>query len=297
MASDSRPGVDLHIHSTASDGSASPLDVLRMAVDAGLSAFSLTDHDTLEGAAFLLESGIPAHTETVEFITGVEISTQSPEKYRCKGSLHILGYGVEVHDPALNRALKSCRDSRKERNPRILARLNDLGMDLTMDDVTACSPDGQIGRPHIAKAMIAKGYVATIDEAFDRFLGNDQPAYVKKYRIPCAEAIEAVRNAGGVAVLAHPVLIEPMAPFDFEEFVRELVGYGLEGIETRYPEHTWAQRRKLETIARRYDLVTTGGTDFHGSVRPGIAVGVGDGSFSVPYTVYAALKERIARKT
>lgn len=283
--------VDLHIHSTASDGTLTPLEVLHRAFALGLRAIAITDHDTVDGAREVIAAGVPPH---VRFLTGVEISASPPPFFPCRGSFHVLGYGIRLDDPALDEALAVLQQARKERNPGMISRLRDLGMDLTMAELEADAGNTQIGRPHIARLMIRKGYVETFDEAFDRFIGAGKPAYVEKYRIGCERAIQLIRDAGGIAVLAHPGLLRLPQDLSFGELIRGLTAMGLGGIEVYYPEHTPEQTALYRSTAERFGLVMTGGTDFHGAIKPGVELGVGAGDFSVPGGIYETLAERCA---
>lgn len=284
------PRIDLHIHSTASDGTLTPAEILAAAQRSGLNAIAITDHDTLEGAATALRHGIP---QGLHYITGVEISSAPPEIYARKGSFHILGYGIRLDCDALNTALAGLQHARKMRNPAIIERLNTLGVAITMADVAVFSGDGQIGRPHIAQALVAKGYAASIDEAFDRYIGVGQPAYVDKHRIPCRDAITLIQQAGGLSVLAHPGLLDPPADLGMETLVAHLAEMGLRGIEVYYPFHSAAQTRRFSAIADRLHLIKTGGTDFHGTITPGVRMGVADGTFQVPSSVLDRLTEAL----
>lgn len=295
MGSDPNPSVadgpiDLHIHTTASDGTFSPAAVLREARERGLAAIAITDHDTTAGVRAALDAGIPPE---MGFLPGVEISAAPPPSCPMKGSFHLLGYGFRLDHEPLNRCLERLQDSRKNRNPRILAKLRDLGIDLEPDALTA-EDGGQMGRPHIAGLLKERGYVNSFDEAFDRYIGNHAPAYVDKYRAPVAEAIDLIRAAGGVAVAAHPGLLplEPGPPF--EAMVAELREMGLRGIEVFYPEHSPERTEYFIGVARRFGLVTTGGTDFHGGIKPGLAMGRGRGDFRVPPAAFHDLLREVA---
>lgn len=283
--------VDLHVHSTASDGTLAPLEILRRAVALKLKAISITDHDTVAGAREVVAAGVPPQ---IRFLTGIEISAASPPFFPCPGSFHVLGYGIRLDDPVLDEALAVLQQARRDRNPGMISRLRDLGMDLSMTELDADAGDTQIGRPHIARLMIRKGYVKTFDEAFDRFIGAGKPAYVDKYRIGCERAIQLIRHAGGIAVLAHPGLLRLEGGLSFEKLIRGLKAMGLGGIEAYYPEHTPEQTALYRITAERFGLVMTGGTDYHGAIKPGIELGIGDGGFSVPEAIYETLAERCA---
>ncbi|GBC62722.1 ribonuclease III [Desulfonema ishimotonii] len=284
-------GVDLHIHSTASDGTLSPGEIVNTARQLGLKAIAITDHDTLAGVRAAIDGGIP---QSLRFLTGLEISAASPRRFPCHGSFHILGYAIRPDDPPLNRALVRLQEARKNRNPRIIGQLRQLGFDITLKEVAAHAGDAQIGRPHIARLMKEKGFVCSVEAAFDRYLGTGKPAYADKYRISCREAISLIRGAGGIAVLAHPGLLKPVRPFDAEEMIAALRAMGLKGIEVFYPEHDAGQTAFYGEIARRYGLVKTGGTDFHGAIKPGLKMGSGNGDgFCVPFSVYEAITRSV----
>lgn len=283
--------IDLHIHTTASDGTCSPAQILEQAEKKRLGAISITDHDSLAGVIEALETGIPP---TLKFITGVEISTRPPSGCPASGSLHILGYGVPVDDPQLSATLLQLQQARKNRNPEIIARLNEIGVSIAMDEVQREVGNGQLGRPHIARTLVAKGVVASIDEAFDRYLGKGRAAYVDKYRVPAETAVELIRDSGGIAVLAHPGLLSHCSLRDIEKLVVELKSAGLRGLEVYYPSHTPAETAAYEALARRYDLVVTGGSDFHGEAYGDIEMGRGNGSLNIPMAVYEALRQALA---
>jgi len=279
--------IDLHIHSTASDGSLSPLEILDIARDLRLGAIAITDHDTIDGSKEALAAEIPPG---LKFLTGVEISTAPPPSFSFPGSLHILGYAIRLDDPALNQALDLLQDSRKTRNPRIVDRLNNLGIDITLDEVLKeVGGNGQLGRPHIARLMVNKGLAESINDAFDRYLATGKPAYVDKFRIDSARAIEIIRGAGGIPVLAHPFLIQAETDMILEELVLTLKSMGLKGIEVYYPEHTPEQVAQYTALANRHELLITGGTDFHGSLKPDIKMGTGKGNLHIPYALYEKL--------
>ena len=281
-----RPGIDLHIHSTASDGSLTPSEILHLANKLNLGAISITDHDSLEGSKEALRAGIPS---TLKFLSGVEISAAYPPFLSGSGSFHLLGYGIRLDDDALNQSLQKLRQARKNRNPEILNRLNALGCVLTLAEVRNLVGEGQLGRPHIARAMVENGFVASVDEAFDRFLGDNKPAYVDKYRIECEAAIQMISNAGGVPVLAHPGLLGIDNQNDLIQLIVNLREIGIRGIEVYYPEHTPRQMKNFAEIARRFDLLMTGGTDFHGAMMPDIKLGSGKGDLFIPYELYEKL--------
>ncbi len=278
--------IDLHLHSKASDGTFSVSEIFEMAQRIGLKAISITDHDTTKSCQEACSIGIPS---SLEFITGVEISAGSPLSFPCFGSLHILGYGIEPDNSELTEKLSELQDARKNRNPQIIERLNLMGIDISLSEINDMFQGSQIGRPHIAKAMMKKGVVRSVDEAFERYIGRGGPAYTDKYRIPCDEAIDVIHHAGGVAVLAHPILIKPVHSLPIENLISDLKDMGLDGLEVYYPEQFPNFISFYADIAKQFDLLMTGGTDFHGTIKPDLQMGSGKGNFSVSYTLYEQL--------
>jgi predicted metal-dependent phosphoesterase TrpH len=281
-----RDGIDLHIHSSASDGTFSPGEIIETACAHNLRAIAITDHDSIDGSKQALKAGIP---DTLKFLTGVELSTAPPPILPLSGSFHILGYGIDLDNLDLNRALKLLQKARANRNPAIIDRLNQLGFDITLDRLAVSDGNDQIGRPHIARAMLQKGYVSSIDDAFDRFLGHDCPAYVDKPRISCQQAINIIREAGGIAVLAHPYLLNLTDQKHMDNLISTLKKMGIGGIEVYYPEHSPQATAFYEVLARKYNLLMTGGTDFHGKLKPEIQMGSGTGRLFVPFALYEKL--------
>jgi 3',5'-nucleoside bisphosphate phosphatase len=283
-------GIDLHIHSSASDGTLSPTDILQRAAMLNLSAIAITDHDTLIGTSLAMRAERQAG---LHLLSGVEISAAPPQGYGIPGSLHILGLGIDPDDKTLGEALAQMKTARDNRNPRIVRALNDLGIEIGMAEVAAKVGGSIAGRPHIAQVLMDKGVVASMDEAFDRYLGKGKPAYQDKQRISSAETIGLIRGAGGIAVLAHPGLVEVKGTA-LECLVAELCEFGLGGLEAYYPEHTASDTATMEALARRHGLKLSGGTDFHGDNKPGVEMGCAKGDFYVPFTVFEALKAALA---
>ncbi len=283
--------IDLHIHSTASDGTLEPAEILDLALSLQLGAIAITDHDTLAGSRQLLESRIPPE---MHVLSGVEISAAAPPSCPRQGSFHILGYGIAFDHDELNDTLARLQNARQDRNPKIIERLDRLGFSLTMDEAAALAGGSDaLGRPHIARLMKRKGLVASIDEAFDRYLGYGKPAYVDKFRVQCKDAMRLIRDAGGIPVLAHPgVTLDAEA--DLDRLLEELVGMGLRGIEVFYSSHDEAMTQRFAAAARRHRLLMTGGSDFHGSLKPEIQLGSGSGHLAVPFWVYTTLAEALA---
>jgi predicted metal-dependent phosphoesterase TrpH len=278
--------IDLHIHSTASDGTLWPSEILTLAQDLNIAAISITDHDTLEGSKNALSCGIPS---PLKFLTGVEISADPPDSFSLSGSLHILGYAVDVDHPDLNQKLFMLKDSRGNRNPRILRLLSGLGIEITFDELRELAEKSALGRPHIARLMVKKGYVPSIDAAFDQYLGHGKPAYVDRFRFGCEDTIRIILDAGGIPVLAHPMLLGIQDNDIFEDFIAMLTEMGMRGIEVYYPEHTKDLMAYYTRLARRHNLLITGGTDFHGDLNPEIKMGSGTGDLYIPYELYEKL--------
>lgn len=278
--------IDLHIHTTASDGTYTPLEIISHAQKLNLKAIAITDHDTVAGSYEALQAGIPP---SLGFLTGVEISAAAPPFYPGSGSFHILGYSIRLDDPILNRTLEKLRRARKNRNPAIIERLQELGISLTLEEVREEAGEGQLARPHIAKLMLKKGIVTSMDEAFDKFLGVGKPAYVDKYRIECASAIDIIHGAGGIPVLAHPGLLDFQNDTQFTELIAKLKKMGIRGVEVYYPGHTPDQTQLFSELAQQHDLLMTGGTDFHGAMHPKINMGSGRGDLRIPYELYDKL--------
>jgi predicted metal-dependent phosphoesterase TrpH len=273
--------IDLHTHSTASDGSMTPAELVRHAFNRGLAAVALTDHDTVNGIREAVEEGARLG---IEVLPGVEISVDfEPE-------MHLLAYFPDGKVSAMLAVLNELRERREQRNPKIIRKLNELGFDITLSEVKRLALGGNAGRPHIARALMNKGYVASINEAFDKYLASGRPAYFKKDKFTPAGGIAEILKAGGIPVLAHPVLIG-MNGRQLDHLLGELTGFGLKGIEAYYTENTVAQTTELLQLALKHKLLVTGGSDFHGSFKPDIEIGTGKGSLRVPYKVLTDLKQ------
>jgi predicted metal-dependent phosphoesterase TrpH len=281
--------IDLHIHTTASDGTYSPEDIMDMAGSLCLDVISITDHDTLEGVQRLVHRG---DTGLPELLTGVEISTQPPENLGIKESFHLLGYRVDPFNKELNEELLKLQNARKNRNPSIIEKLKELGFDISLDKVKELSGDVQLGRAHIGRYLYEKGYVSSVEEAFRDLLGNGKPAYVEKYRIPVKDAIKKVKEAGGVPVLAHPGLIKGLDEEGYQKIFEILKDYGLEGLEVLYPAHSESMRSFLKEECKRLGFIYTGGSDFHGYKDEGLELGKGRDNLYVPYSVYKSILTR-----
>ncbi len=244
--------VDLHLHSTASDGRLSPSQLVRKAAELGLTVIALADHDTVNGIVEALEA-VKAYPE-LKVIPAVEINTDVPH-----GEAHVLGYFIDFTDLELNATLEQLRDSRRLRAQRMIAKLAKLGVNIEWQRVQDIAGSGTIGRPHLAQAMLEKGYIASNREAFTKYIGKGGPAYVEREKITPSGAVEVIFRAGGLPVLAHPFTIN-----DPETMIIELKQAGLVGIEAYYGEYAAAQIRELVDLSEKYGLITTGGSDYHG---------------------------------
>jgi predicted metal-dependent phosphoesterase TrpH len=286
--------IDLHTHSTVSDGSEPPGRIPEMAAAAGCSAVALTDHDSLDGLA---EAGAAAQRVGVTLVPGCEISCRKPPpppgRPAIGGSVHMLVYYVEPGEGPLQDELGELRRDRAERNLRLRARLAELGVPVDYDAMVAeAGGEAGLGRPHFARALVRAGAAADVDDAFDRWLADGGAAYVPKSRLSPADVVGLARSSGGVAVLAHPLTLG-LDPSALERLVGELAEAGLVGIEAVYGRYTTDQRRGLRQMARRRGLVATGGSDYHGSFKPDLEVGTGMGDLDVPDS---ALDELAARR-
>jgi 3',5'-nucleoside bisphosphate phosphatase len=274
---------DLHMHTNHSDGTLTPKELARLAREQAVDAVALTDHDTVSGLEDLIRE---AENEGLEVMPGVELSAKfSP------GTLHILGYGFDFKGRIAQR-LEIFQRARAERNPLILEKLKALGMPLTMEEVTELSKaQGQVGRPHIAKALEAKGYVESYDQAFRKYLAKGAPAYVTKASWEAKECIDMIHESGGAAVVAHPIQMK-LQGMDLKQKVAELAEMGLDGLEVIHPDHKPEDRQIFGELAKEFGLLTTGGSDFHGKHKPGIQLGQG----RPPYENIEKLRERIAQR-
>ncbi len=250
--------VDLHAHSTASDGALPPDGVIAAAVKARLSAIALTDHDTLAG----VPAAVAAAPEGLRVIPGVELSLFDGDR-----EVHMLGLHIEKVEE-LERQLTGVRDTRRTRAEEIVVKLNALGVPVTIESVFAQAGDGAVGRPHIAKAIIAGGWVRDQREAFDRYLGAGKPANVEKFRLSAVDGIRMIHEAGGIAVFAHPL------SDGTRERVESLVAAGVDGLEVKHPSHSNEDMRRIQALADHFGLVTSGGSDWHGATNGPRVLGV-----------------------
>lgn len=282
MTSSSRVGrdgafVDLHLHSTASDGTNPPETVAAEAHAAGLVAFALTDHDTVDGVPAAMDAG---RRLGIRVIPGVELSA-----YEGDEEVHLLGLHLERLDE-LQQQLEVFRHARRDRAEAMVGLLNAIGVRITFDDVLSVAADAAIGRPHVARALVENGWAMDLRDAFDRYLGNGRPAYLDKRRIQIDEALELVHASGGVAVLAHP------GSGGTRERVEALMKRGLDGVEVVHPSHGSEDRARLMALVDHFDMLPSGGSDSHGSGDPTRTVG----ALAVPAAWLARQDERVARR-
>ncbi|MFZ5586463.1 MAG: PHP domain-containing protein [Thermodesulfobacteriota bacterium] len=282
--------IDLHTHTTASDGSLTPAELVAAARSVGLKAVAITDHDTVAGLEEALAAGRRLGQRVVP---GVEISLEGLGGQGMPASMHLLGLFVDHREPGLIAGLGRLQAARAERNPKIAEKLGELGIAISLDEVRAYAGGDLVGRPHFAQALVARGVVKNRGEAFARFLAAGKPAYVSKWRFPPAEGIAMLKRAGAVTVLAHPGLFK-LGLAALEPLLLRLVEAGLDGVEAHYSEHDPALSRALARLAARLGLAVSGGSDFHGAPKPDIALGVGRGGLRVPASLLADLERRRA---
>ena len=276
--------VDLHTHSRASDGQLAPGEIVRLANAAQLAAVALTDHDTIEGIVEAAETA--RQFPELAFVPGIEASARFSG-----GTMHILGLGIDADSPTLRRTCEELRAGRRDRNPRMIAKLQELGLDIDMEYILqtadqaqtpaqAAPPGGAkpgkrqvVSRVHMAQALCRKGYASSVPEAFDKYLGDGRPAHVDKERLEPKAVIAAIRDAGGLAVLAHPSQLNYRNCSQLECILRDLIGQGLGGLEVYHGDHSVEQTRQYLDLARRFALAVTGGSDYHGPDKPQSRIG------------------------
>ncbi len=273
---------DLHIHSTCSDGALTPTELIALAEKSRIQTISLTDHDTIEG---LPEAFSQAKKNKIDIISGIELSASINSR-----SIHILGYGLDINNRNLLNELKIIQQARQSRNCEIIKKLQNQGIDIKEENLRQYSPNGQTGRPHFAHILLDRNIVKSNQEAFDLYLGVNGPAYVPRQTLEAEKAISIIRRAHGAAVLAHPFTIA-VPPDTLEPIIKELVGFGLAGIEVYYPQHSLQFRGRLKKICDKLNLLETAGSDFHNIKRSGTRLGAFHQSRNVPLKIVAKLKE------
>ena len=264
----SKTWVDFHIHTTKSDGTFSPLETLIHAKNIGLGCISITDHDTLEGTREIQVEIRRSQEQGIRIVSGIEISAKFTS-----GALHILGYGMDIDNLPLKNKLNEFKEIRKKRNLSIIEKLNQLGFDINENDILKQSRDNESqGRPHIAKMLLDKGVVKTVNEAFEVFLGQGKKAYIEKKLVTAEVAIKLISDAGGKAFLAHPTTLK-LDDEAFKIYLKKLMDYGLRGIEVFTPHHSPTQVTKYQKIALKNRLLISAGSDFHGTIKPDVVMG------------------------
>lgn len=301
--------VDLHVHSTRSDGTLTPTQLVDYAIEKGLAAFALTDHDTVDGLeeaisyaeklrqkysavsqeqpAFCSESDLRSCPCIPEVIPGIELSTEYQGQ-----DVHIVGLYIDYLSKAFVSRLQEFVDSRTARNHKMCRLLQAAGIDVTYEDLLREFPDSVITRAHYAKYMLNHGYIKSIKEAFDRYVGDHCPCYVPREKVTPVQAVKLILAAGGIPVLAHPILYH-MSDERLDALTAELKEAGLVGIEAIYSTYKSCEERQIRGLAAKYDLRISGGSDFHGDNKPGLDLGVGYGNLFVPYSVLEELRDKI----
>lgn len=280
--------IDLHVHSNKSDGSNTPEELVQLAIEKNLSAFALTDHDTVDGiddarnhAAWLRENGTP---NVPEIIPGIELSTEYYGK-----DIHLLGLYIDHHAPVFCNHLKYFIESRVERNRKMCANLAAAGIDISYEKLLALFPDSVITRAHYSVYLVEHGYSLSKEDAFSQYLGDHTKYFVPRELITPEMGVELILKAGGIPVLAHPILYH-MSDTRLEELVSRLKNAGLVGIEALYSTYNQAEERQIRKLADKYDLCISGGSDYHGIAKPGLELGTGYGKLFIPEDLLQHLK-------
>lgn len=280
--------IDLHVHSNKSDGTYTPTELVHYAVEKGLTAFALTDHDTVEG---LDEAMQAAQGQPVTVIPGIEFSTAYEDK-----DIHVLGLYIDYQSLVFRSTLEDFIHSRERRNEKMCQRMQEYaGIDITYEKLLASFPGAVITRAHYARYLLDHGYVKSMPEAFDRYIGDRAPCYIPREKVTPVQAVKLILAAGGIPVLAHPPLYH-MSDARLNRLVAELAENGLAGIETIYSTYTAGEETHMRSLAGQYHLMITGGSDFHGSNKPDIDLGIGKGKLHVPDALLDNLKSYLNSK-
>ena len=273
--------VDLHVHSTESDGTLTPEDLVAEAKKAGLAAFALTDHDTCQGVCKAMPLAASAG---IELIPGIELSTDYHGK-----EVHIVGLYIDIENEQLLKKTAEYRKCRSERNALIVEALQKEGLSITMEELVAENPDCVITRANIARFLYEHGQIKSVREAFDRYIGDHCKCYVGRLKVASTDAVRLIKEAGGTAILAHPLLYG-LSNTNLEKMIDELKPAGLDGLEAIYSTYTTGEEQQMKRLARENGLLISGGSDFHGSNKPDIALGRGRGHLYIPYSVLETIK-------
>ena len=275
------PCIDLHTHTTFSDGTFTPTELINYAAKKDIKVIAITDHDNFDGVSEAVSQG---KINNIEVINGIEMSTDFEKK-----EIHIVGLFIDINNKNFNSELKFLKEKRKKRNELAIEKLQKLNIDINYDELESLSSTKIITRAHFAKLLIKKGYIKTVKECFDIYMGENCPAYVKREVIPPKETIALINDAGGTAVLAHPLLYK-LTDDKLNEMIAYLKSIGLKGIECLYSTHTKEETEYLISIAKKHNLKISGGSDFHGSNKPNIDLGTGCGNLYIPYEIFENLK-------
>lgn len=273
--------VDLHTHSTCSDGTFTPSQLVSYAKAKGLEAIAVTDHDTLSGIEEAKKAGLE---HNIEVIGGIEFSTRFDTT-----EIHIVGLFLDSACDIINNRLNELQQKRTKRNLEVAQILQNLGMNISYEDFEACAQGSIITRAHIAKALVKKGYCQSNQECFDRYLGKNKPAYIERQVLNHKETISLINNSGGISILAHPLLYK-LSNSRLEAMVGELAKDGLLGMEVYYSTHSPADTKYLKTVAQKNKLLFSGGSDFHGENKPKLDLAVGYGNLAVPFEILETMK-------
>jgi 3',5'-nucleoside bisphosphate phosphatase len=279
--------IDLHSHTVYSDGTKKPYELVQLAKELGLRAIAVTDHDTVAGIQEAMEAGAKIG---VEVIPGTELSIEYPLPDH--GHMHILGLFLDIESPELAQGLNWLRTMREERTPRILKKLAEHGLEISEEDIRNEAGEGSVGRPHIARIMVRKGFVSSMQEAFDQYLKKGAVAYVPKDKFALDKALKMITEAGGLPILAHPFSLK-LDDTVVEELVASMKEKGLKGLEAHYSNHTPEQTAIYTEIANKHGLLISGGSDFHGENKPDIKLGTGLGDLQVPYSHLEKMKQEL----
>ena len=273
--------IDLHVHSTESDGTLTPEDLVAEAKKAELAAFALTDHDTCQGVG----KAMPCATSAgIELIPGIELSTDYHGK-----EVHIVGLYIDIENEQLLKKTTEYRKCRSERNALMVEALRKEGLSITMEELVAENPDCVITRANIARFLYEHGQIKSVREAFDRYIGDHCKCYVGRLKVASTDAVRLIKEAGGTAILAHPLLYG-LSNTNLQKMIDALKPVGLDGLEAIYSTYTTGEEQQMKRLARENGLLISGGSDFHGSNKPDIALGRGRGHLYIPYSVLETIK-------
>jgi len=280
------PCIDLHTHTTFSDGTLTPTEIINYAAKKNIKAIAITDHDNFDGVS---EAVLCGKKHNIEVISGIEMSTDFFSK-----EIHILGLFIDINNKKINSELDGLKEKRKKRNCLAVEKLNKLNVNITYEELEKISSNKIITRAHFAKILMRKGYINSVKECFDKYMGEGKDAYVKREVISPEETISLINDSGGIAILAHPLLYN-FTDDKLNEMILYLKSIGLKGIECIYSTHTEENTKYLISLAKKYNLKVSGGSDFHGENKPNLDLGTGYGNLYIPYEILENLKEKQKR--